>query len=134
MRIQGWPERLATLIERHAHTPFGWGTFDCCLFAADAVEKITGEDYGASYRGTYRTQKGAYRALSARGIDSVDTIPDEYFARIPVLMARRGDLCAVTTTEGMALGICCGISVACAGEHGVEMLPLSAAVTAWRVE
>lgn len=41
-RLPDWPERLAAYIAANRPLPFAWGTHDCALFAAGAVQAVTG--------------------------------------------------------------------------------------------
>lgn len=47
--------------------PFAWGRHDCALFAADWVLNETGHDPAAAWRGRYRSEAGAARAIEAAG-------------------------------------------------------------------
>lgn len=46
---------------------FDWGTFDCCTFAFDWVQLITGVDPMQQFRGKYSTALTASRALKKIG-------------------------------------------------------------------
>ena len=67
MRNKNWPEKLVTYLQENLDTPFKWGTFDCCLFAANAVHAMTGKDFAEPFRGKYTTEKGAAKALIKYG-------------------------------------------------------------------
>jgi hypothetical protein len=132
MRYQDWPSRLFAAIEDKKTAPFAWGVNDCCLFAADIVLAITGNDYAAEYRGQYDSQLTAAQALRDLGEGDLLSTIDSKFSRIPLLQARRGDLVALQTAEGPALGICAGTCYF-VGPAGMFQYPLSGCVTAWRV-
>ena len=59
MRKKDWSEKLVNYLLDNLDTPFEWGTFDCCLFAANAVREMTGKDFAAPFRDKYTTEKGA---------------------------------------------------------------------------
>lgn len=59
--------RLHALLAQRQAQPFAWGVRDCALFAADAVQAVTGEDPAADLRGTYRTCAQAVRMLRRAG-------------------------------------------------------------------
>ena len=40
-RLDDWPTRLNAFIDAARERPFAWGTWDCCTFAAAAVETVT---------------------------------------------------------------------------------------------
>jgi len=58
-----WPERLAAFLESRRGAPKCWGSNDCGLFCADAIEAMTGVDPGWELRGTYQNARQALRAL-----------------------------------------------------------------------
>ena len=130
MRREDWPERLNDFIEDRRKAVFCWGQRDCVLFAADAVQAMTGVDHAVEYRGTYDSATGAARLLAKLGgVENV--VP---FASIPVAFAGRGDLVTVDTKDGAALAVCLGRHVAAMSASGLVFLPMSAADAAWRVE
>lgn len=137
-KTEGWETRLARYIDSRAGAPFRWGSHDCCLFVAGAVEAMTG---CASLRGDaeYRSAVGAARLLGEwRGIME---LPARHgLAELAsVKLAMRGDVVATATAtsrsgrELIALGVCCGESSAFAGATGVTMLPTLRCLRAWRV-
>lgn len=133
-RLADWPQRLAAFLQTRANTPFAWGKNDCCTFAADAIEAMTGQDPMKGRR-SYASQKGALRVIESAGdfqalITSILGEP----MRNP-RMAARGDavLIADATPQGAALGICLGATAAVAGDVGMAQIPLRAVVAAWSV-
>jgi hypothetical protein len=91
-RVDDWPTKLLAEIDRHVDTAFEWGVEDCLTFPADCVKVITGEDFMAPYRGTYRNLEEAKTVLQEAGFESyADALASRYPA-IPVAMAGRGDL------------------------------------------
>lgn len=133
-RLADWPTRLYNLIEDRKNTPFAWGTNDCMMFAADAVNAITGRDYAADIRGTYTTEAEA-KAILAAMTDAGDTLGviDDLCKRVPVLSARRGDLVAIDAEEGKAIGVCAGGGCYFIGPDGLFTVPLRSCLVAWRV-
>jgi hypothetical protein len=148
-RREDWPRRLVEFLEAAHGRPFSWGTFDCCLFACDAVEAMTGVDPARPFRGRYRTRRGAYAALKrftgsrhCRGglKETAERIAGELgMPEVRPLMAQRGDVVLIESAPGErgdALGI-----VDMTGRHvsvvapdsGYRRLPLAAAERAWRV-
>ena len=49
MRTPYWRSALAAYIAETMRKPFAWGLHDCALFAAGAVEAMTGNDPAADY-------------------------------------------------------------------------------------
>jgi hypothetical protein len=72
-RLQDWEPALHTAIDAAAARPFKFGDHDCCLFIADVVLVLTGHDFGAGFRGKYRTAAGAMKALRRAVGDSAST-------------------------------------------------------------
>lgn len=46
---------------------FEWGASDCCLFVADWVREVTGDDPAKDFRGSYSNASGARNALYSGG-------------------------------------------------------------------
>src|SRR5258708_4686376 len=62
-RLEDWVVRLEAFIKERTAQPFKWGSQDCCLFAADAIEAITGVDLAADFRGKYSGAETAKAVL-----------------------------------------------------------------------
>ncbi len=130
-RLIDWPERLAEFVQSRRDTPFSWGGNDCCLFAADAVQAVTGTDPAADLRGTYAAALDAARLVEELGgIEAIAAarLGDE----IPVLLARRGDVVAIDAGAGISLGVCIGAQAAVPAADGLAFLPIGQATRAWR--
>lgn len=132
MRLQNWESALAAVVQSRRCRPFVWGEHDCCLFAADCAQAITGIDWAAEFRGTYDSAVGAAKQISKRGgFESMITglLGDP----IAVGLARRGDVVMVTQDGHPALAVCCGATVLAAGINGLISRQLSDGLLAWRV-
>ncbi|MBF0270313.1 MAG: hypothetical protein HQL44_17165 [Alphaproteobacteria bacterium] len=117
---------------------FEWGSFDCCLWACDVVEALTGVDPAAPFRGRYKSKRGAFVALKrfAGGgmLETARKIADDLSCpEVPVKTARRGDVVLLERDDGPALGVCVGKDVAAASLTGLCLVPLKEASHAWRV-
>lgn len=132
-RKGSWRSALVKEIERWRRTPFAWGTHDCGLFAAACVEAMTGEDFSAPFRGRYHTAGGAARALRKAGHESVVSLAASLFPEIHPSKARAGDLAAISTAEGEALGVVTGPEIAVYAHNGIGAVPLGLAVRAFKV-
>lgn len=131
-RRDDWPERLFALIDARRDTPFGWGLHDCCTFAADAVREMTGADPIADLRGQWDDEVSALRLLKDHG--GIEVLASERLGeQIAPAFAQRGDVVLHTLTGREALGVCVGDRFAAVGDVGVELVPMSHAVRAWRV-
>lgn len=142
-RRPGWQGDLGVYLQQCEARAFAWGEFDCALFAADWVLRLTGFDAAAEYRGRYRTAGGAARRLKAvtgGGLAEAATQALGEQLASPA-MARRGDvvLLQAETPEGEAhaLGVVdetgMAIAVPTAAGAGITRYPVERAVTAWAV-
>lgn len=136
MRFANWEERLNAVIEHHQASPFRWGKADCCLFAADCMMEMTGIDWAEDVRGTYSNAEEAKFVLEEMyDITSVSDIPDAMgFEEIPLTMAMRGDLVAYESEYGPALGICYGRVGLFKSRRGLQAVPMSNVMKAWKVK
>lgn len=133
-RVEDWPERLIAWVDRARTRTFQYGTWDCCLAAAEWVREATGLDFAEEYRG-YKTEAGAYRkmkAIAEGGVVEVVTRALGEPLASPKL-AQRGDIVAVETEYGPALGVHLGESIAVVTPSGLGFLRARAAEIAWRV-
>lgn len=134
MRFDDWPERLAKIIEKQRNQGFKWGDNDCCTFANTVYCTMTGRDIMAEFSGTYKTAAGAMRALKKHGFSSIREAVSHYCGdEISPRLAQRGDLVMVIRDGAESMGVCIGAYGAFVGIEKLEFLPMSEAVTAWRV-
>ncbi|PKP85816.1 MAG: hypothetical protein CVT80_00265 [Alphaproteobacteria bacterium HGW-Alphaproteobacteria-2] len=134
MRCTDWHARLTAFLARAARSEFRPGDLDCALFAAGAVEAVTGLDPAASLRGRYATLDDGYARLAALGFADHVALAQSLFAEVPPAMAWPGDLAEVETAEGPALGVVQGQCVYVMGRRGMGLMPLSAARRTFRVD
>jgi len=136
MRVENWPRHLQEFIETAASRPFEWGTFDCVQFVGEALDAMTGINPVENWRGRYTTETGAQRIINrdyggslTHGWTKILGDP------IPVSRAGRGDVVVVETDGVKATGIVdlTGERVACLSIDGLEFVPISAAVSAWKI-
>lgn len=132
-RKPDWEQRLGDYLEAHRAARFAYGRHDCVLFAAGAVQAMTGVDPAKGVRGKYKTWRGSYGALRRRGWKSIEEMMDAHFARIPPAYAMRGD---IVMAQG-SLGMCAGRAAWFAGDEanpeGPASMPLGEWTAAWRV-
>lgn len=150
-RLHDWPERLAGFLDSRQGEPFAWGSNDCALFAADAVQAITGVDLAREFRG-YSDEEGAATALASfvhnrplwHGAESLleavtlHIAEDHDLSEIPSSLARRGDLVLLRHPEeegNHSVGIIGleGLPVGITLEHGPQQRPLEDVIHAWRI-
>ena len=132
-RLTDWRARLEAYVSDCRGRPFEYGTHDCVLFAAGAVEALTGDDPAAEFRGRYRTRAGALRALRRAGYADVAEAVAARFEEIPVSRALPGDIAVIEADEGPALGVVQGEMIYVLREDGLGLLPRGAASRGYRV-
>lgn len=112
--------------------PFAWGVNDCCLFAADAVIALTGDDVAADVRGTYSDALGAGRLIEARGgLAAIATAA--LGAPVLPVFAAVGDVVLLLNEGRELLVICNGTSAVGPGVAGMMALGMEAAIAAWKL-
>jgi hypothetical protein len=104
MRISTWEESLSDYIVNKRHEPFEYGTNDCCLFAAGAVEAITGEDPMSEFRGQYDSLKTSLKAIKDIGAGTLEATMDAKFPEVSIGYAQRGDLAFFDDSIGVVMG------------------------------
>jgi hypothetical protein len=104
MRISTWEEALSNYIITKRHEPFEYGVNDCCLFAAGAVEAITGEDPMSEFRGKYDSLKTSLKAIKDIGEGTLEATMDGKFSEVAIGHAQRGDLAFFNNSVGVVVG------------------------------
>ncbi|CZZ84552.1 MULTISPECIES: DUF6950 family protein [Enterobacter cloacae complex] len=131
MKHPDWHNRLIAVIRAAEKRPFLWGEHDCCLFAADCAEAMTGDNFADGWRGTYDSETGAKKAL-LRGGGSLEKVLAKYLDEVPVKMAQRGDIAVVENADTRCAGVIYGGAVWVPGEEGLVCLRIKP-LSAWRV-
>ncbi len=136
-RLDGWFEKLEKTIRAAAHKHFQYGDHDCCLFAADCIEAMTGVDVAADFRDAYRSRFGAARRLVVYSGGGVLKLADRIaiLHSMPIITredATDGDVALVEWPEGPGLGVFFKGFVACPQAHGIIYVPRARAVKCWR--
>ena len=130
VRRDGWEHDLHEVIEGARQRPFSWGSHDCATWAARVRQSLTGAAL-PGFVGTYRTARGAARAIRASGAaDLCDAVTREIGTQLasPAL-ARRGDI----VSDGAALGVCLGATAAFLGPGGLVFRSMAGCAMAWEV-
>lgn len=133
MKRHNWSTDFIALVNERSNTPFAWGKNDCALFAADAVLGICGTDFAEEFRGKYKTETGAKKALAKQG--GIVEILNSKLEAIPVDFAQRGDLVLFDGDLGSTLGVYWHGGVFAAGPDGVVLIDAihHKITNAWRV-
>jgi len=132
MKHTDWQKRLVTVIKAAEKRPFSWGQHDCCLFAADCVEAMCGEDFAAEFRGNYNSETGAKKAL-LRGGGSLERVLARFLDEVNPSLIQRGDVAVVENAGRRCAGVFYGGSVWVPGDNGLVSLRGNL-LSAWRVK
>jgi hypothetical protein len=130
-RFPDWPTRFDAFVRARWAVPFAWGSNDCALFAADAVQALTGEVVCAELRG-HRNAKQALRRLSVHGgLHGLATLA--LGPSIAPVFARVGDVVLVPSGKREALAVCNGGTALQPSPRGLLSVSMRNARAAWRV-
>lgn len=133
MRLHDWQLRLEALVNDRAHTRFEYGAHDCCMWACDVVQAVTGLDPVADLRGTYSDESGAAQVMEAGG--GLEAMAAARFGvEIPPLAAAAGDVGLIEVDNMPALVACVGGAWLAASSFGVVVVPVESVISAWRCE
>ena len=139
-RKPNWQTELHNFLQSRRNAEFRYGSFDCCLFACDAILAMTGVDVAAPFRDGYGSRREAYRAIKEyAGRASVEAVTarvtaENQMPEVTPRQARRGDVILLRRPKDFSLAIV-GLdgTILAAGARGFERVPSSFAVRAWRV-
>lgn len=142
-RLPFWDTQLLhKFLLDNAKIPFCWGSNDCCTFAADAIKSFTGTDIAEDFRGKYKTQTGAIKAIKAitggsTAEDAVAYVANKHGLveyKFP-LMAKRGDLVVFHNGVDVLAGVVhlTGRHVLSVNDSGAVKLPITDIKRAWAV-
>lgn len=92
-RRPDWEARLVAYMDAARLAVEAGDEAFCGLFAAGAVEAVTGDDLAAQYR-------GRYREIAAR----LEAVIDEHLPERPRALAQRGDLAWHDGSVGVVMG------------------------------
>lgn len=132
-RHDDWQKNLTGYLLARSRQDWAYGTMDCALFAAGAVEAMTGVDLAEGYRGHYGTLKEGVKLLRNEGVRDHVALAAALFEEIHPAYARPGDLAVLETAEGPALGVVQGEHVYVGSPRGLKMPSRMEAVRAFRV-
>jgi hypothetical protein len=134
-RLADWPLRLEAFVAARQQQPFAWGTQDCALFAADAVQALTGVDVAPPALRCHRHARAALRSMRAQG--GLPAIAQAALGTpIPPVLAGVGDVLLTrpsSQSHHPMLAVCNGASALAPGPFGLVSLSLAQVSHAWRV-
>jgi hypothetical protein len=130
-RTPDWRARLARYVSGVARVRFRSGEHDCGMFAAGAIQVMTGEDVAAKFRG-YRTIEEGRSAVAAAGFGSMGDYLASIMPEVEPPFAQVGDIVALEENGEEALGVVQGPSIYVLRVDGLGLVPLSRATRAFR--
>jgi hypothetical protein len=130
MRVAIWEQALSDYISSKRDEPFQYGVNDCCMFAAGAVEAMTGVDPMEEFKGTYSDLRGSIKALKEIGDGDLETTLDSKFEEVAISHAQRGDLAFFDESVGVIMG---GFAYFVSDE-GLERIPREMWEKCWSVD
>lgn len=133
LRYPDWRARLTAWLHSVRHRPFAEGTHDCALFAAGAIQAMTGTDFAAPYRGKYSTTRGGIRVLRRAGFADHIALAAAHLPPCALPDVCEGDVVVIESTHGPALGVVQGAMVYVPGVRGTSLLSISEAQRAFKV-
>ena len=133
-RKDDWRLQLMQFLGEVARRPLQFGTHDCALFAAEAVQVMTGTDLAAPYRGQYSDLRQGLKLLKADGYADHVALARAHLPPIPVAEAMPGDLAVIEAKPIPALGVVQGAAVYVLTPDGnLGLVTILLAVEAFRV-
>lgn len=127
-----WQADLSAFLFDCSNTPFEWGKLDCALFAASAALLQCGTDPAQTYRGRYKTERGAKQALT-RQHGSLEAAFDACFKRVDPAFAQRGDIVLFEGDYGKTCGVYWAGHIWAMADSGCRQMEADI-ILAWRVE
>ena len=123
-RLKDWRQRLTTYMAAQARIR----PKDCALWAAGAVEALTGDDPAADYRGKYDEIEDGLKLLRESGFESHVDLIAASLVEIDAIEAQPGDIAVIDSPAPEALGIVQGPGgIYVLSPFGVGLVPLSSA-------
>lgn len=132
MRIEGWEKKLDAIVESKRNQPFDWASNNCMGLVAEVQQEITGKTDFPEVLENIDNKFNAQRLILKRA-KNLTELMDKNFSKIPITLAQRGDIVEVETCEGPAMGVCIGAKAVFIGKDGIEYIPLTALIRAWRL-
>ena len=112
---------LRTYLAETRAQVFRPGRFDCALFAAEWVRRVSGLDLADGWRGKYRSLDEGRKMIEAKGFASHVDMAAAELLEVPVAQARVGDVAVV---DELAFGIVSGERIFVLRLDGLGSVPL----------
>lgn len=131
-RLPDWRSRFDAYLNAAARTKFRPGRHDCALFAAGAVEAMTGQDFARGWRG-YTSLKAGQSKLESEGFADHIALAASLLPEIEPIFARVGDIAVVDGDTENAFGVVQGSKIFVLKRSGLGSVPLLMGKRAFRV-
>ncbi len=133
-RRPDWQVRLKSYLEAVHRRAFAPGAHDCAMFAAGAIEAMTGADLAEGWRGQYATLVAGRRAMRKAGFEDHVAFAASLLPEIPPSFAQVGDIGTVPDEDGeLALCVVQGEAVYSVTETGLAIADRLTMTRAFRV-
>jgi hypothetical protein len=130
-RLQDWQIRFEAFCRERISAPFAWGRNDCCTFAADAVQAMTGQDPAPHLR-SHATELQAARVIKEQG--GIAAIATAALGEPrPTAFGAIGDIVLANIDGRETLTVCNGTNLLAPGVNGMMTVGMETAVKCWRV-
>lgn len=132
-RRPDWERRLAAVVNGNRDRPYGYGVFDCAIFARMAVEAVTGVELLAGIDPP-KGWLGAAKFMIARGWDDVEAMATELIgAPCEAHLSRRGDLVSFREGGELHLAVRVGGEALTPSSLGLRTVGPSHWCRAWKI-
>ncbi len=131
-RLPDWRVRLTDYLNRVARLRFRPGRHDCALFAAGAVQAMTGIDPARGWRG-YRTLNEGRLKLERLGYGDHIALAEAWLPEVPPSFGREGDIAVLDGDIDQSLGVVQGARIYVLRPGGLGLVSLTEAQRMFRV-
>lgn len=130
MKTEGWQDRFFAYIEESRTRPFAWGVFDCCLFAADVADTVSGSTFRAQLASKYSDETTALAYIASFG--TLEAAVSSWLgdSKAPNF-AGPGDIVIANLDNGPTVGVCLGTKCAFASLKSPLYTDRSVIVACW---
>jgi len=140
-RLADWQSRLERFLQENRTRRFVYGEWDCCLFAAAAIQVMTGTHPHPEYIGTYSTRVQCRdlirRETGHSGVQFIwrKVMQEHGIEEGPPGFAQRGNPVLIKRgSSGYSVGIIgFGGEIEVAASLGLKRASRAQAVSSWRV-
>jgi len=134
-RLDNWDQRLTQWLTDNKDRPFKWGEWDCMIFAAQAIERVTGENVYVNID-QYTTEEEALEVFKKLAGDNtfpryVDTVLGAS-NRCKLQESKRGDIVSFFHNNNWCMGVSMGSYFLALSPKGLRKLKLPC--VCWHIE